>query len=56
VNSIYASVLRNEDKTKFESAVGSYINAYADEFSVERDIHNLMASKTFSATCLLKTY
>ena len=40
-----ASVLRNEDKTKFESAVGSYINAYADEFSVERDIHNLMGEQ-----------
>lgn len=37
----YAGILRNEDKTIYENAVASYRMNFENEFSVERDIHNL---------------
>lgn len=40
-----AATLRNDDKKVFESAVTSYMKAYKDEFSVERDIHNLLGEQ-----------
>ncbi len=40
-----AAILRNEDKKRYESAVASYLKNYKDEFSVERDIYNLMGEQ-----------
>jgi len=40
-----ASVLRNDEKLKYELAVASYLKNYNEEFSVERDIHDLMGEQ-----------
>jgi len=34
-----------KDKKRYESAVASYLKNYKDEFSVERDIYNLMGEQ-----------
>ena len=41
----YAALLRNEDKLLYENAVISYLENYKNEFSVERDIHQLMGEQ-----------
>ncbi len=40
-----AAILRNDDKMKFEMSVLSYLKNHKEEFSVERDIHNLMGEQ-----------
>lgn len=41
----YAAVLRNAERTTFEMAASSYIASYKQEFSVMRDIHNLVGEQ-----------
>jgi len=40
-----AAILRNDDKKRYESAVVSYQKNYNSEFSVEKDINNLMGEQ-----------
>jgi len=40
-----AAVLRNDEKLKYEWAVASYLKNYNEEFSIERDIHDLMGEQ-----------
>lgn len=40
-----AAILRDEEKKKYETAVASYLKNYREEFSVERDIHNLLGEQ-----------
>ena len=41
----YASILRNDDRKKYQTAVASYMLNYENEFSVEHEIHHLMGEQ-----------
>lgn len=40
-----AAVLKNQDRKVFESAISSYLASYKNEFSVERDVNNLLGEQ-----------
>ncbi len=40
-----AAILRGDEKLKYEVAVASYLRNYTTEFSVERDIHDLLGEQ-----------
>jgi len=41
----WSAVLRNDDQKKFEAAISSFIQNYAEEFSVEKDINQLFGEQ-----------